>query len=90
MTILFCGGIDMKCPYCNNEMERGLIQSPHEIEWIKGEKRHLFGRAEFHDGSVVLSELSMLKGSAVTSYLCRNCKKVLIDYSDEQSDFNAQ
>ena len=48
----------MKCPYCNNEMEKGLIQSPHEISWLKGEKRKFFGRAEFHKDSVVLSELS--------------------------------
>ena len=80
----------MKCPYCNKEMEEGLIQSPHEIAWLKGEKRHIFGRAEFHDDAVVLSELSLVKGSAVTAFLCRNCKKVLIDYSDETADYNAR
>jgi len=42
----------------------------------------------FHKGSVVLSELSLLKGSAVKAYLCRACKKVLIDYADETADFN--
>ena len=78
----------MICPYCNNEMEKGFIQRPQEIAWHKGEKKHLFGRAEFHDGSVVLSELSFMKGSAVTAYLCRSCQKVLIDYSEETSDFN--
>ena len=79
----------MVCPYCGKEMEKGHLQSPHEIAWLKGEKRHLFGRAGLHDGSVVLSELSYLKGSAVTAYLCRDCKKVLVDYSDPASDFNA-
>ena len=78
----------MICPYCGSEMEQGLIQSPHEISWTKGEKKHLFGRAEFHQGSVVLSELSFLKGSAVAAWLCRSCEKVIIDYSDETSDFN--
>lgn len=80
----------MKCPYCGEEMEKGFIQSPQEISWLKGEKRPLLGRAAFHDGSVILSELSMLKGSAVTAYLCRACKKVLIDYSEGKSDFNAR
>ncbi|WP_367112945.1 PF20097 family protein [Ruminococcus sp.] len=37
---------------------------------------------------MILSELSFLKGSAVTAFLCRECKKVIIDYSDENSDFN--
>ncbi len=26
----------MKCPYCNKEMEEGIIQSPQEISWKKG------------------------------------------------------
>ena len=41
-----------------------------------------------HEGSVVLSELSFMKGAAVIAYLCRSCKKVIIDYSDEKSDLN--
>ena len=77
----------MKCPYCKKEMELGFIQSPQEISWKKGDKRPLLGRAQFHEGSVILSELSFLKGSAVTAFLCRECKKVIIDYSDENSDF---
>lgn len=80
----------MKCPYCDKEMETGLIQSPQEIAWLKGDKRPFFGRAEFHEGSVVLSELSMIKGSAVVSHLCRECEKVIIDYSYKQSDFNSK
>ena len=72
----------MKCPYCGKEMEKGLLQSPQEIAWLNGERKHFFGKAEFHDGSVVLSEFSFLKGSVVTAYLCRDCKKVLIDYSE--------
>ncbi len=78
----------MKCPYCDNEMEKGLIQSPQEISWHKGEKRKLFGRAYFHTDSVVLSELSFVRGSAVVTYLCRNCQKAIIDYSDSNSDLN--
>ena len=80
----------MQCPYCGKEMEEGLIQSPQEIAWLRGTKRPLLGRAKFHDGSVVLSELSVMKSSAVTAYLCRECKKVLIDYSKKTSDFNAR
>ena len=80
----------MKCPFCDREMEKGIIQSPHEIAWLKGEKKHLFNRAALHDGSVILSELSLINGSAVTAYLCRDCEKVLIDYSDKASDYNAR
>ena len=78
----------MICPYCAGEMEEGIIQSPHEISWKKGLKRPVFGRAAFHEGSVVLSELSFWKGSAVKAFLCRDCRKVIIDYADDRTDRN--
>lgn len=67
----------MNCPYCNGEMEKGVIQSPHEISWKR--KKSLIGAAELHEGSVVLAEFSFMKGSCVTAYLCRQCGKVVID-----------
>ena len=78
----------MKCPYCNNVMEEGIIQSPQELSWKKGIKRPVFGRAGFHEDSIVLSKLSFMKGSAVKAYLCRKCKKVIIDCADKESDLN--
>ena len=80
----------MNCPYCNNEMLKGLIQSPQEISWLKGEKRKFCGRAEFHKDSVVLSELSFMKGSACIAYNCSNCKKIIIDYADGSMDLNGE
>lgn len=69
-------------------MEKGLIQSPHEIAWLPGGYRQILGRAKFHDG-VVLSKLSMLNGSAVTAWLCRECEKAIIDYAGGKADFNS-
>ena len=80
----------MKCPYCNNEMEKGLIHSPQELNWIKGEKRKFFTRAFLHKDSIVLSELSMMKGSACIAYNCPNCKKIVIDYADGNNDLNGE
>ncbi len=80
----------MLCPYCSREMEKGLIQSPHEIAWLKGEKKRMFGRAGLYGDSVVLSELNFVKGSAVIAYLCRSCQKVIIDYADARSDCSAR
>ena len=78
----------MTCPYCNNVMEEGIIQSPQEISWKKGIKRPMYGRAVFNKDSIVLSKLSIMKGSAVKAYLCRRCMKVIIDCADEKSDLN--
>ena len=44
----------MKCPYCGNEMELGLIAK--------------------------YSLKSFVEGCAVKAFLCRSCKKVIIDY----------
>ena len=66
----------MQCPYCGKEMELGLVQSPHEIAWLKGDTKD----------AIVLSPLNiknMITGCAVRAFLCRSCKKVIIDYSDE-------
>ncbi len=78
----------MKCPYCNNDMEIGIIQDCNEIAWLKGLDRPALGRAAFHEGSVVLSKLSLTKGSAVMAYLCRGCGKVIIDLKDPNTDLN--
>ena len=76
----------MDCPYCGKEMELGVIENRNEINWKS--KRHLFGNAQFHEGSVVLSERSMWSGSAVAAWLCRGCEKVVIDFKDGGGDYN--
>ena len=76
----------MRCPYCGKEMEEGLIQSPQELSWIPGNKRKVLGRARFHEGALVLSELSFLRGSAVVAWLCRECGKMVIDCPEEHRE----
>ena len=77
----------MKCPYCQKEMERGIIQSNNELNWIKKDRKTFFGGSMWHDDSIVLSEWSLF-GSGVEAYVCKDCQKVIIDYSKEESDFN--
>ena len=42
----------------------------------------------FHEGSIVLSELSMIKGSACVAYNCLQCQKIVIDYGESNVDLN--
>ena len=76
----------MNCPYCGEEMERGVIQSNYELNWKH--KKHFLKSAEYHDGAVVLSERAPPKGSAAAAFLCRKCEKVIIDYKDGSCDLN--
>ena len=69
----------MNCPYCNKDTECGVIQSQHEIRWR--EARHIF--ITHKETDVTLSGRNIWKGSAARAYLCRECKKIIIDYSAE-------
>ncbi len=69
-------------------MEYGLIQSSNAIAWLKTEKRKFFYFPKLSPDSVTLSALSMLRGSAVVAYNCRECKKIIVDYGDPTSDLN--
>ncbi|MBQ8517976.1 MAG: hypothetical protein IJ455_00015 [Agathobacter sp.] len=74
----------MICPYCNDEMELGVIQSQHEINWSN--KRRFLSSSAINDDVVVLSEFSFLRGSVVEAYLCRKCRKVMIDFDDSDKE----
>lgn len=56
----------MNRPYCSDEMEAGVIQSPQEIARKRNEA--FVGASEFQEGSVVLAEHSFIKGSSVPAY----------------------
>ena len=74
----------MKCPYCGKEMEQGVIQSTYELNWQK--KRRLMNRSDMYEDAICLSPMSFWKGSAVTAWLCRDCNKIVIDYSPEADE----
>ena len=56
--------MEMKCPYCNSEMEKG----EYALKW-KSEKK----------GAKSVKLTSMLTQTYVDAYLCRNCNKIIID-----------
>lgn len=79
----------MICPYCNKEMECGVIQSPNELNW-REKKRFLIG-TEFNGDAIVLSPgnfISFFIGSTVIAFNCLDCKKILIDYENTNCDAN--
>ena len=73
----------MNCPYCGNEMELGLIESKYQIIWTKGPSKRPFIQTRVPKGSVILAKQdlkSLFTGCAVKAFVCRSCKKVIIDY----------
>ena len=67
----------MKCPYCTNEMEQGLIASPEPINWLKEE--HFINQPKKDQGEIQLAKASMGKRATIEAWLCRSCKKIIID-----------
>lgn len=67
----------MKCPYCNTEMEEGVLQSERYLLWAKA--KHA---VSYHpkDGEVLLREKAV-GNVTVKAYICKQCKKIIADYT---------
>lgn len=69
----------MICPYCQNEMAKGYIQCRDDIVWSP--KKSLFPTFSFfNEGATQLYNDPDLLSNAVVAHICRDCKKVIIDY----------
>lgn len=68
----------MKCPICGNEMEKGLVQAGQRVLWSK--KRHYFSLLP-KEGEVTIG-YNPLGNVCFESYICKSCKRVILDYSE--------
>ena len=65
----------MKCPYCNEEMERGYLKSSQRIHW--GKEKAL----GFLPDDIKLTKdfwKGFFEGFYVEAYHCRHCGKIVI------------
>lgn len=71
----------MLCPYCGEEMKRGYIQCRDEIRWC--EKKRLFASLSLTAGEIVslTDNYDFIRGAFTTAYCCKQCKKIIVDYS---------
>ena len=66
-----------------------MITNYYEMTWYKAGKRgKLTVRPKNQEDSVLLSDMSLTRGSAVEAFLCRDCQKIIIDYTDGNCDLN--
>lgn len=70
----------MKCPYCQNEMEQGYIQNRDGVAWTKKE-HFVMALAPYAGDSLQIG--SRRDGKSAEAFLCKNCKKILIDIPEE-------
>ncbi len=69
----------MLCPYCKAEMEKGFLQGGNILVWVR--KKHYLSLLP-KEGEVLLDR-NYLTGSAVPSWICKQCKKVIAEYSEK-------
>lgn len=69
----------MKCPTCGQEMEEGFVQSAREIFFTIEPHRFWF---KVKKEEVLLSAHNWTRPTCI-AYLCRNCKKVVINYAEK-------
>ncbi len=72
----------MLCPYCQKEMEKGLLQGGSILVWVK-KKHHI--SLNPREGEVVLDR-NYLSGPAVPAWICKACKKVIAEYEEKHTD----
>lgn len=76
----------MKCPYCNNVMQKGKLMSKGGVFFLPdGEKRPLLyskGEMEKHNAVYLPPHIGDFFPEYPTGYICRSCSKIVIEYED--------
>ena len=70
----------MICPYCETEMEKGIIQNRPGSFYTFDNRKHWF-RSIAESDYILIGKYGWFKESCTYSYICRKCKKVIVDYS---------
>ena len=68
----------MNCPFCQQGMEPGFVQVGSRAVWVH--KKHLVSLLPKR-GEVELCR-NLMGYAAVPAYICKSCKRVLMDYSE--------
>lgn len=77
---MIIGDDQMKCPYCNEEMELGYIQCRDGVIWDT-QNRLVAALPSVRSNSIALcSGQGIFSGASVLAYNCKKCKKIVINY----------
>ena len=70
----------MNCPICDKIMEQGFVQAGGTVTWVK--KKHKISLWP-RKGETMLGR-SVMGYCAIPAYICKDCKKVLLDYTETE------
>ncbi len=67
----------MKCPYCENEMDKGKVESNGRMLLFSNRKHHF--SLEPGKGEILLDK-TMFNDTRIDAFKCGRCKKIIIEY----------
>jgi hypothetical protein len=73
----------MNCPFCQKDMESGMIQSARQIFFSKIRKKFIM-LADSLEGDIVVAKMDWLFSSYSHAHHCPDCKKVIVDLAAER------
>ena len=77
----------MNCPYCNVKMKLGQIEADNLLSWKPDGERSTGGtRWANSPNSIVLAKYFLLAPASVDAFYCKECKKIIIDISEETNE----
>lgn len=68
----------MKCPYCNNDLQEGSIQSGDEIAWFPNGEKKVILRKSINPSKIAIGKFSYLNGGNALASFCKNCELIII------------
>lgn len=74
----------MKCLFCGAEMEHGFVTSGVSLTWRKRKKNVTINPFLDKKKGEFIFSYNPFGGAAAEGDLCRNCKKIIINYEKEE------
>lgn len=74
-----------ECSECGGEVKKGYIQCANRIAWVP-EINKVSVEPSMTKGSILLSNQTRFSINYVDAYICEECKRVVLDYSDVDND----
>ena len=68
----------MKCPFCSEDMEQGVLESTEPINFLK--EARFVNRTKKDQGEFNLVKPPFGGQAALEVWLCRDCRKIVISY----------
>lgn len=78
----------MNCPYCGEQMKKGVVQSARQIFFTTKAHKMWFVPDMATKNEVLLSSHNWTSPTC-EAYICTYCQKVVIDYSSDSEDKKA-